>query len=220
MVMATVARSGSSVECVRLMPKLFMSYDRPFRKRNCFPAGSGNIFTSVLPVMRHQAAKSVGTAGSYAVISSVWPSARLRMANITSMTSWPQPFSPRSRIESAWLDVSIGKWLIRSTEQFIGLVREANTTGRVALKLPRRQWGVKCWCASIPGFLKSRKAHLSLIFAKPCLYGQGASKRPGFVLEWHVARQSYPEQAARAKVKMWLDAARNRFPPPNSGSLV
>ena len=24
----------------------------------------------------------------------------------------------------------------------------------------------------------------------------------------------------RAKVKMWLDVVRNRFPPPNSGSLV
>jgi hypothetical protein len=81
------------------------------------------------------------------VTSRVWPSARLRMASITSMTSWPQPFSPRSRIESAWLDVSIGKWLIRSIGQLTGSVKETNTTGRVALKLPRCQWGVKCWCA-------------------------------------------------------------------------
>ena len=40
-------------------------------KRNCFPVGSGNVFTKVLPVIRHQAAMSTDAAGSYAVTSKV-----------------------------------------------------------------------------------------------------------------------------------------------------
>src|SRR5437588_12838302 len=67
MTMATVARSGSSVERVRLMPKL-LSIDCycPFFRRNCLPEELGNVFTKVLQVMRHQPAMSEGAAGTYA----------------------------------------------------------------------------------------------------------------------------------------------------------
>src|SRR5690349_2856868 len=79
----------------------------PFCNRNWFPEESGSLCAKVLPVMRHQATKSIGADGSYAVTSKVCPLSMWRIASITSIISWLQFFSPRSRTKSAQIDGSI-----------------------------------------------------------------------------------------------------------------